>query len=83
MGDFTDQKQKSSERWQNEVFLIFFFIGASATKSWEKSRIYRYSLPLHLLSKEQKTTAGENRVKGESQQKNITLELTRCNRALM
>ena len=35
------------------------FIGLSATKSWEKSGIFRYyGLPEDLLSKGQKTTGG-------------------------
>ena len=37
---------------------IFFFIGASATKCFEKSRIFRYGLPKDILSKGQKTKAG-------------------------
>ena len=41
MSELTDQKQKSSERSQSYLFYIFFFIGASATKSWEKVRIFR------------------------------------------
>ena len=34
------------------------FIGASATKSFERSRIFRYVLPKDILSKGQKTKAG-------------------------
>ena len=32
--------------------------GVSATKSWEKSRIFRYGLPEDFLSKGQKTKGG-------------------------
>ena len=38
MGVFTDQKQKTSERWYYYFFLNFVSLGASATKSWVKSR---------------------------------------------
>ena len=34
-------------------FKFFFFIGASAIKSWEMSRIFRYGLPEDVLSKRQ------------------------------
>ena len=39
-------------------FLIFFFKGVSAIKSWEKSNIFRYGLPEDFLNKGQKTTGG-------------------------
>ena len=35
MGDFTDPKQKYSEKVVKIYFLIFFFIGATATKKLE------------------------------------------------
>ena len=38
--------------------ILFFFIGASAIKSREKSRILRHGLPEDFLSKGQKTTGG-------------------------
>ena len=38
-------------------FIIFFLIEASATKSWEKSRIFRCGLPLDFFRKGLKTTA--------------------------
>ena len=41
MGDFTD--------------IFFYFIGASAIESMEKSRIFRYGSPEDILSKGQKT----------------------------
>ena len=37
--------------------------GASATRSWENSRIFRYGLPIDFLSKGEKITAIQNRVK--------------------
>ena len=37
---------------------FFFFIGASATKSFAGSRIFRYGLPKDILSKVQKTKGG-------------------------
>ena len=43
MGDFTDQKE-SPLRGGKVNFRFYFFIGASVTKSWEKSRIFRYGL---------------------------------------
>ena len=33
------------------------FIGASAIKSWEKSRIFKYGLPIYFLNKGQKPMA--------------------------
>ena len=42
----------------NPNFWIFFFILASAIKSCEKSRIFRYGLPEDLFSIGQKTTGG-------------------------
>ena len=41
MGDFTDQNTSPREVIK-QFCLDFFFIGASATKSSEKSRIFRY-----------------------------------------
>ena len=49
---------KSALREGKTKFLEFFFIGASAIKSWEKSRIFRYGLPGDFFSKGQKTTGG-------------------------
>ena len=49
---------KSALRWGKTKCVEFFFIGASAIKSWEKSRIFRYGLPEDFLSKGQKTTEG-------------------------
>ena len=41
MGDFTDPKQKCSKsQVVEQTFRFFFFVGASATKSCENSRIY-------------------------------------------
>ena len=53
-GPFSIGCPKSSLR---EVKLIFwiFFRGASATKSWEKSRIFRNGLPDNIFSKGQIT----------------------------
>ena len=39
-------------------FWNFFYIGASAIKSLEKSRIFRYGLPEDFFSEGQKTTGG-------------------------
>ena len=44
MGDFTDQKQK-------QFLFRLFFTGAAVIKSCEKSRIFRYWLPLDFFSK--------------------------------
>ena len=41
------------------------FIAVYATKSWEKSRIFRYGLPEDFLSKGQKTT-GEHYITFET-----------------
>ena len=49
---------KSALRGSKTKFFEFFFIGASAMKSWKKSRIFRYRLPKDFLSKGQKTTGG-------------------------
>ena len=38
--------------------LDFFVMGASATKSFERSRIFRYGLRNDILSRGQKTKAG-------------------------
>ena len=42
----------------NKTSGFFFFTGASATKSWENSRIFKYGLPADFLSKVQKTEGG-------------------------
>ena len=42
----------------NKIFRKKNLIGVSATKSWEKSRIFRYGLPKDFLSKGQKTKGG-------------------------
>ena len=47
---------KSALRGGKSKFFDFFFIGASATKKFAKSNIFRYGLPLDILSKRQKTT---------------------------
>ena len=44
----------------NKIFREKNFIGVS-TKSWEKSRIFRYGLPKVFLSKGQKTPGGVQR----------------------
>ena len=41
---------------------FFFFIWASAIKSWKKSRIFRYRLPEDFLSKANTTGGGASRV---------------------
>ena len=40
------------------------FIGVSATKSWENSRIFRYGLPEDFLSNGQKTKGGGHGIEG-------------------
>ena len=40
------------------MFGFYFFIGASAIKSWEKSRIFRYGLHEDFLVKGKKTQWG-------------------------
>ena len=45
-------------RGKTKFVEFFFFIWASAIKSWEKSRIFRYGLPEDFLSNGQKTTGG-------------------------
>ena len=57
MVNFTDQKQKCSERWKNK-FDFFFFLRASKIKSWEKSKNISHWLPLDLLFKGKKTQHG-------------------------
>ena len=47
---------KSALRGGKATFLIFFFIGASAIESSEKSRIFRLGMPEDFLSRGQKTT---------------------------
>ena len=49
---------KSALRGGETKFFVFFFIGASAIKSLEKSRIFRYRLPEDFSSKGQKTFKG-------------------------
>ena len=58
-GRFYKTKNLSSLRGI-KIFVVdfFFFIGASATKSWEKSRVFRYGLPEDILSKGQNNTGG-------------------------
>ena len=52
MGNFTGKKR--------EVVKLFFFIGASVSKSWEKSRIVMPGLYLNSLSQGQKPQQGED-----------------------
>ena len=47
MGDFHISKCSD--------FLMLFYIGASATKSCERSRIFRYGFPKDIFSKGEKT----------------------------
>ena len=49
---------KSALREGKTKFLEFFFIGASAIKSWEKSRIFRYGLMEIFLVKGKKPQGG-------------------------
>ena len=42
----------------------FIFIGASATKSWSMTRIFRFGLSLDFLSKGQKTKAVIDAIQG-------------------
>ena len=50
MGDFQNLISKCSEREQNYLFK-FFFIGASASKSFQRSRFFRYGLFKDILKK--------------------------------
>ena len=54
MGDFNGQKQSSLRGSKT----IFFIIGESTTKSWEKSRIFSFGFPIDFLSKGQKPQQG-------------------------
>ena len=45
--------------WTNISNFLFIFVGASATKSFVRSRIFRYRLPRNVLNKGQKTWEGE------------------------
>ena len=57
-------RPKTTVRGGKTKFLDFSFMGASAKKSWEKSRIFRYGLPLDFFSRGPKTM--ENRVNHSS-----------------
>ena len=58
MGDFPTHNNSALRVGKTE---LFFLLRASATKNWEKSRIFMYGLPLDFVSKGQKTTAGGGR----------------------
>jgi len=58
MGGFQTHISKCSERGVNINFLIFFFIGASASKRFARSRIFRYGCLKIILSKRQKAREG-------------------------
>ena len=48
--------------WEGvKLNFLFFFIGASATKCFESSRIFRYGLHKDIVSKGQKTKGGGGR----------------------
>jgi len=51
-------KFQSALREGKTKFLIYFLIGVSATKSFARSRIFRYGLPKDILSKGQRTKEG-------------------------
>ena len=49
---------QSALRGGKTNFLDFFFIGASATKMFPRSRIFRYGLPQDILNKREKSREG-------------------------
>ena len=56
-GRFSDPYLKVLWEGVKLHFWFFFFIWASETKSFERSIIFRYGLPLYILRKGQKTKA--------------------------
>ena len=60
MGDFQTRIDQSALRGSKDMFSMYFFIWASASKSFERSRIFGYELPKDILSKGQKNQTGLN-----------------------
>ena len=58
MGDFQNHILKYSEKGA-KLNLDFFHIWASATKGFERPRIFRYGLPKDIFSRGQKTKGGD------------------------
>ena len=63
-GRFSDPYCKVLGEEVKTIFFQFFFIGASATKDFERSRNFRYGLTKDILSKGQKTGGGEHPAHG-------------------
>ena len=57
MGDY---RSKNKILWEvvKLNFCLIFFIGASATKGWEKSSIFRHGLPFDFFGEGQKPHQG-------------------------